>query len=231
MKTDRSAEKRRWTVAIGAGVVLTALAGALFRVPRAPVVPPAGPRPGIVLAPAESLEETALHDPAPLFEPTQWNSRPALPARDPGVAIASYPPAYRFPTAGLGLPLPNDVPAGLAAALATDSPGNQLLGLGRTGAEVPALAPRGAFVRVVAAGTGSPILALPLAGARPPEGVFWRPLEFLAEVDATGLVGPLVLSGPSNVDSVNAYFQEYLVRGFRVGDRLLPGFYHIWVGP
>jgi hypothetical protein len=93
------------------------------------------------------------------------------------------------------------------------------------------MAPRGAFVQIVAAGTGAPILALPLAGARPPEGVFWRPLELLAEVDATGLVGPLVLSGPSNVDSVNAYFQDYLVHVFRVGDRLVPGFYHIWVGP
>lgn len=231
MKTDRSAEKRRWAVAIGAGVVLTALAGALFRAPRTPAVAPAGPRPGIVLAPAETLEETALHDPAPLFEPTRWNSRPALPARDPGVAFASYPPEYRFAPAGLTLPLPNDVPARPAEALATDSPGNALLGLGRTGAVVPVAASRGAFVQIVAAGTGAPILALPLAGARPPEGVFWRPLEFLAEVDAAGLVGSLVLSGPSNVDSVNAYFQDYLTRVFRVGDRLAPGFYHIWVGP
>ena len=236
MQTEESAEKRRWLVAVSAGVVLTALAGALF---RAPVTPPAGrpaaPHPSLVLAPADTLlrEETALHDPAPLFEPTEWNSRPEPPARDPGIAFASYPPEYTYSPDHLSLTLPSNVPARPAEALVADSPGNPLLGLGRTDTPVPVMAPRGAFVEIVAAGTGISVLSTPLADARPPEGegVLWRPLEFLAAVDATGLVGPLVLCGPSNIEAVNSYFERYLTQVFRVGDRLAPGFYHIRVGP
>jgi len=233
MKSDASAEKRRWTVAIGMGVAAILVFGSLFRAPRPRALPAPAARPSVILAPPDTLlgEETALRDPAPLSLPTEWNSRPAPPERDPGVAFASYPPETRFTTDALALVLPNDVPPKPAEAQLSNSPGNPLLGLGRTDAPVPVLSARGGLLEIAAAGTGEPVLSAILADAHPPEGVFWRPLEFIAAVDAAGLVGPLVLSVPSSSDSVNAYFEGYLAQTFRVGERLAPGFYHLRVEP
>jgi hypothetical protein len=59
----------------------------------------------------------------------------------------------------------------------------------------------------------------------------WAPLEFLATVEAAGLVAPLTLTGRSGVDEVDAFFRNYLVRTFRLGERLPPGFYRITVSP
>jgi hypothetical protein len=233
MKADPRTERRRWLAAAAAGAVLTAGVAALFRAPGPFAPPPAAPAPWIFLANADSLlrEATALHDPAPLFLPTEWNSRPAPPTRDPGVAFSSYAPDYHFPTDGLAVALPRDLPANFADALADNPPGNPLLGLGRSDAPVPSLRPRGAFVEIVAAGTGATVLSTALPDARPPEGVLWHPLEFLAAVDAAGLVGPLVLTGPSDVDAVNGYFERYLTQTFRVGERLSPGIYHLRIAP
>jgi hypothetical protein len=233
MQAGAPGEKRRWLVATGGGVGLTLLLAGLFRAPAVPPAPPPASRPKIVLAPPDTLlrEQTALLDPTPLFLPTKWNSRPAPPQRDPGVAFASYPPAYHFGTDALGVALPQDVPARPVEALLGDVPGNPLLGFGRTDAPVPALSPRGGFVEIVAAGTGTTVFSGVLPDAHPPEGVLWQPLEFVAAVDAAGLAGPLVLTGPSDADGVNAYFERYLTQTFRVGERLAPGFYHIRVGP
>jgi len=233
MTTEASAEKRRWVAAIAAGVVATVLLAGLFRAPPSAARPAPAVKPTIVLAPTDPLlkEEMALHDRAPLFLPTEWNSRPAPPRRDPGVAFASYPPDLRFAVDGLPLSLlPNDVPARPADELVDNPPGNPLLGLGQTDAPVPVLAPRAAFVEIAAAGTGAPVLSGVLAGAHPPEGVLWRPLAFIAAVDAAGLVGRLVLAEPSDVDAINVYFERFLTQTFRVGKRLDPGFYVIRVG-
>ena len=234
MKTEASAERRRWVVAIGTGLVVTVLLGALARVPPAPAARPPAARPTIVLAPPDALrrEETSLRDPAPLFLPTPWNSRPAAPQPDPGVAFKSYPPEPRFSPESLAIRLPSKVPASPAEALVADPPGNALLGLGRTDAPVPVLAARGAYVEIAVAGTGNPVFSGILEGAHPPDGgAFWLPLEFIAAVDAEGLVGPLALAKPSNLDDINRYFADYLSGTFRVGERLAPGFYRIWVGP
>jgi hypothetical protein len=233
MKSDASADKRRWMVAIGAGVVATLVFGTLFRAPRPPASPPPAAKPAVTVAPPDTLlgEETALRDPAPLSLPTEWNSRPAPPERDPGVAFSSYPPETHFATDALALALPNDVPAKPADARLSNAPGNPILGMGRTDAPVPALGARGGLLEIAAAGTGEPVLSAILADAHPPDGVFWHPLEFIAAVDAAGLVGPLVLSVPSSSDTVNAYFEGYLAQTFRVGDRLAPGFYHLRVEP
>jgi hypothetical protein len=56
-------------------------------------------------------------------------------------------------------------------------------------------------------------------------------MEFMAAVDASGLVGPLVLTVHSDVAEVDAYFGRYLAETFRIGQRLEPGFYRICVGP
>jgi hypothetical protein len=234
MTTEASAAKRRWAVAIAAGAAVTVLLGLLARAPRTPAPLPAAAKPKLILAPADTLrrEETALRDPATLYLPTPWNSRPVPPPRDPGVAFASYPPEPRFALEGLGVQLPDEAPLRPADVLISHPPGNPLLGLGRTDTPVRALASRGAYVEIAAAGTGERVFSGVLAGAHPPDGgALWQPLEFIAAVDAKGLVGPLALAEPSNVDAINGYFDDYLTVTFRVGERLAPGFYRIWVGP
>jgi hypothetical protein len=147
------------------------------------------------------------------------------------VAFASYPPNLHFPVEGLALPLPSAGPEQPAEALASDPPGNRLMGIGRTDGTAPVLPARGAYIEVTAAGTGSAVLTAELPGAKPPEGTLWQPLEFVAAVDPAGLVGPLVLAERSDVDAVDAYFERYLTRSFRIGERLPPGFYLVRVGP
>jgi hypothetical protein len=56
-------------------------------------------------------------------------------------------------------------------------------------------------------------------------------MEFVAAVDPAGLVGPLVPTVRSGVEEVDNFFQNYLARTLRVGERLAPGFYRICVGP
>jgi hypothetical protein len=70
-----------------------------------------------------------------------------------------------------------------------------------------------------------------LADARPPAAAQWRPMEFIAAVDPSGLVGPLVPTSRSGADDVDTYFGHYLADTLRVGQRLAPGFYRITVGP
>ncbi len=238
MKADAQDAKRRWLWAGGGGALLTLILSILFRAPSpAPAAPrPARPTVGWVHfggGSGDSLlnEQTALHDPTPLFLPTARNARPPDPQRNPGVVFASYPPNLLFPVEGLALPLPHAGPDQPAEALAADPPGNRLMGIGRSDVPVPTLPARGAYIEVTAAGTGEAVFSAELPGAKPPEGTLWQPLEFVAAVDPTGLVGPLVLTVRSDVDAVDAYFERYLTRTFWIGKRLPPGFYRVRVGP
>lgn len=149
---------------------------------------------------------------------------------------ASAQPKLR---ASLDLPEPVRVPATVSEALIGGSPGAVALGFGRTGEPVEALPSRGALVDIVAMGTGR--AALPpqamaqiqslAAGAKPPSGREWHAMEFLAAVAPAGLASPLTLTVRSDVDDVDAYFQNFLVKTLHVGERLAPGFYRISVGP
>jgi hypothetical protein len=188
------------------------------------------------VAPAGSVltEEAELFDRTPLFLPTKWNSaEKELPSRDPSGGFTGYPDKL-FHTGDdldLGLPPPISVPHKLPDALAANPPGDPVLGIGRTGFMPAALPPRGAYVEIAAAGTGRKVFARAMADARPPGDGSWQPMEFLVAVDAAGLVGPPVLTTPSGQEAVDGYFLHYLADTLRVGDRLLPGFYRITVGP
>jgi hypothetical protein len=227
-----------WVLASVAGIGAILLAGLLFREP-APARPgriPAPVRPSVGLAPADSVltEEADLFDRTPLFLPTKWNSaEKELPSRDPSGGFTGYPDKMFFTRdeLDLGLPPPIAVPPRLADALGENPPGDPYLGIGRTGYSPVRLSTRSAYVEVAAAGTGQRVFARALDGAQPPGDGGWQPLEFLVAVDASGLVGPPVLTAPSGQENVDAYFRRYLSDVLRVGDRLTPGFYRIAVGP
>ena len=242
MRTPAQSERRRWIWAgLGAiAVVLVFLM--LFRVPveppekrgsavitgRAPVaaVPQVGFR---RVAP----EEAALVDPTPLFLPTSWNTAQkevALPKV--GGAFADYPARFTYDEMEFRSLAPKkDSDVDVSGALALNSPGVALLGIGRSPVDLPALSRRSAFYEVAPAAGGRVVLAEALAEAKPPGAGAWEPIEFLAVVNAAGLSAPLVPTIRSKLEEVDAYFASYLTQHVRIGAKLAPGVYRIWVGP
>jgi len=168
-----------------------------------------------------------------LFLPTEWNtSQIEVKLPESGGVLAPYTAKLNFPESELKPFLPSSVtaPANPAEALMISPPGSRFSGLGRSDATVEPLLGRGAFLEVTSAGTGRRVLGEALVLARPPVSSGWQALEFLAAVDAAGLVS-LDLTARSGVEDVDVYFSRYLAQTVRIGARLPPGFYRICVGP
>ena len=218
--------------------------------PMPPATAPARPRPVVQLAKSGTAdavlaEELVLGDMRPLFLPTEGLSVTLPePRREPGKTFLDNETLkLTFGEADLNLDrgLPpvatiNGQPAQSAAALdalATEGAAGPLAGFGRdpraAGGALPA---RGGFVAVVSVATGHQVWAESLpAEARPAGSKPWQPVEFVASVDAAGLTAPLVVTTSSEVEEVDAHYRNFLARGYRIGDRLPPGFYRITVGP
>ncbi|HTO03765.1 MAG TPA: hypothetical protein VL069_08685 [Opitutus sp.] len=241
---DSAASRRRWLIAGLGGVLLMILLLGLFGVPAAPhdnkrsideVAPPAA----VDLAWNDNellKEEVVLRDPTPLFLPTRWNASEdalALNApREPGGSFQDYAPHFTFPETDLKLNfLPAvEKPAKPADAFAMDRTNRQLLGLGQTDRTVEPLRARGGIIQVLAAIDGQ-VMQEWVFERQPPEHGIWQPLEFLVAVDRVGVVRPPVLTESSQVAVVDQFFQDYLVNGLRIGERLGPGFYRVSIGP
>ena len=58
----------------------------------------------------------------------------------------------------------------------------------------------------------------------------WGPLEFMAAVDAAGLVRPLVATARSGT-AADGFFGHPVGGTSGSGNWLPPGFYRVWVGP
>ena len=234
MKPAGARSSRLWAAASVAGVVALVWVAFQIRLPSPPLAPPAPARPSVALVDPVEIQGTMLRDPTPLFLPTEFNSsRKDYVPREPGGAFAGFPAILTFDVSELRLPLPPAaaVPNSPAEALAGDPPGAPFLAFGRTDIVLQPLAPRGVYVEITDAGTGRTVFGRPVPDARPPSQAPWKPMEFMAAVDPAGLVGPLVLTVHSDVADVDAYFGRYLVENLRVGQRLQPGYYRIWVGP
>lgn len=230
-------------VAAGAGWV------ALFSVPRLapPVIARKTAAPAVKFAdpsPANPLirEATAMRDLAPLFLPTERNATlEQLPRRMAG-SLDVEPTKFTFPEAELRLdkelPLAatlNGRPLAAARpidALAESIEASPILGFGRNEVEIAPLSGRGGFVEIAASATGAIVLgeALPIEVGAPTTKP-WQPLQFIASVNAAGLVGPLILAERSGVEEVDQHYRNYLVQTFRIGERLAPGIYRVTIGP
>lgn len=181
-----------------------------------------------------------MRDLAPLFLPTEYNAVPTpLPELEPGRNYFERDPGTRWKfeanKAALQLPVPVQAPASPIDVVAETLP-PLAAGIGRTDATVPPMQPNGGHVDVFAGDAHESVLQVTL----PPDTsgpialrgpVAWKPLEFVAAVDAAGLTGPLVLTRGSGVEEIDNHFRNFLAGAFRLGDRLPPGFYRIVVGP
>jgi hypothetical protein len=242
--------KIRWAIAASiAGTVIVAMT-MIFSLPPPPR--PAIPG-GAKLAPVQLArpaggdevlkDEALIRDLRPLFLPTAFNAHLPEPRREPGRSILDDERLQLDFTEGeprFARDLPpvavlNGRPADEAKALdmlALTDGDLALAGFGRRVRKVQPLEPRGGYVEVVAVSTGKSVLAEALpASLGPPGGKAWEPMEMFAAVDAAGLAVPLVVTEGSRVDEVDAHFKRVIAQGFRIGDRLPPGFYRIVIGP
>lgn len=196
-------------------------------------------------AAAQLLRERAdLFDPTPLFFPTEWNygqssygqrPLPETMRRQPEQVFGGFPPNYTFTEQNIraygaeSVALPERLVDVLAQG--NDKP---LAGMGQIDVQRPALPERRAFLEVIGLSDGQIILSQLLSNISIPRQDF-GPLEFLVVVSSSGIIGEPVLmngSGLEEVDEgVDAFFRGYLVKSFRLGERLNPGRYRVLVGP
>src|SRR5258708_28653758 len=231
-------------IAGGAGLVIFVGVLASFRSPiTKPLVPPIVPKPfaniarlGSVEASSVALREQAeLFDPTPLFLPTEWNYEQrdlprGLQGR-PENTFRDFPEKLSFAEANPELKLnpPPALPTSPAQVLASEVR-DPFLGIGREEVPITGLEPRPAFIEVKALGATQAVLRQVLDKAHPP-GTDWAPLEFVAAVDASGLLGQPMLTSSSGAEEVDAYFGTFLSQNFRVGERLESGFYRLVIRP
>lgn len=226
---------RPWIWASISGVIALVGVAYLIRVPGPEILPPRPEPPSVRLVDPGVIMGTMLRDPKPLFLPTEFNSsrRDYVPT-EPGGAFAGFPSKLTFSESELSLILPPSaaVPASPAEALQGEPPGAPFIGFDRADPVMEPISPRGAYVEIIEAGTGKTVFGKPIGDAHPPvTSLPWQPMEFIAAVDATGLVGAVVPTTRSGVSEVDSYFAHYLAETFRVGQRFSPGFYRISVGP
>jgi hypothetical protein len=226
---------KTWTWVSVLGVLVLGGLTFLITVPQLPPAPTQAPaEPAVGLVDPVVIRGTMLFDLTPLFLPTEFNSsRKDYMPREPGGAFAGFPFKHTFDEVELALNLPTaaDLPESPADALVGDPPGAPFLGFGRGDLKMEPVAPRAAYVEISEAGTGRDVLSEAVSDAHPPSSAPWKPMEFVAAVDAAGLVGPLIPTVHSDVAEVDAYFGRYLTDNLRIGQRLAPGFYRICVGP
>jgi hypothetical protein len=255
---SRFLQARDWSVAVlGSGavalvfVLLLELPVHVVHRDRDLPSPPLGPPLRVSWTGSEPevsvVQSAKLLDPSPLFMPTPLSvSNKRL--MDRGLAdkfpVLTSADSLKFSAADLklaDLPPPILVPADPAAGLAAYPPGNLAMGLGRTDQEPVPLPKRQAWVEITAAGSGKTVLRAELAPGAVPglPGSNWEPVCFAANVNASGLVGSVILmpAPPADggfsalgADTVEE-LAKYLERTLGLGLRLKPGFYRISVGP
>jgi hypothetical protein len=184
-------------------------------------------------------ESLALFDKGMLFLPTEFNSSaPALPAsfrREPGHALEAIPPQLVFPQYEMKVVLPEPIQTptdAVQVARVGDGP-NPFFAMGRINFSYTPLRSRLALLEVLQARTGRTVLSAPL-NPMPQEkfpAVDWQPLEMVVAVEPAGLVGEPTVTSGSGFEEVDRYFRDLLLRQFRLGARLPPGFYTLRIGP
>jgi hypothetical protein len=235
--------KRRVWVGLGCALVVTAAWWRWSQLQvRAVASLPAVKQPAVVLTgigvagqDQAMREQAALFDPAPLFFPTEWNygQRP-LPAglrRQPGQVFESFPAKASFTDQDLKL-------AAFEAAPTPEKPadvlgqgnGSPFAGMGQVDIQREPLPERSGFVEIRGFKSGKVIMEQALVGILVPRPDY-SPIEFIVAVSAAGVVADPVLATGSGWEEVDAFFRTYLVKSFRVGERLNPGRYRVFIGP
>ncbi len=188
-------------------------------------------------------ERTEYFDPTPLFFPTEWNfGQSALREsvrRQPGDIYGGFEAKLTFPDQNINRynAEATAAPGRLVDVLAQ---GNEAPfgGIGHVDNLRPALPERSGYIEVKNLSGGQMALEQTLIGLTLPH-VDFAPLEFLVAVGSAGIVGEPVIvqwispdvTGVSDSEEVDAFFRSYIVKTLRLGERLSPGRYRVWIGP
>lgn len=243
MRIGKIEVKRRVWVGLGCALVATVGWWGWTRTHR-PVAsaPAAAPQPFVRFVGAgntktdQILRERAdLLDPTPLFFPTDWNyGQPALPdrlRRPPGQVFGSFDPKFTVDDQNLKTYGSESAraPEKLADVL---TQGNEapFAGIGHIDTVRAALPERVGFLEVRSFLGGNVIIEQALTDLALPR-LDYAPLEFVIAVGSAGVVGNPVLATGSGWEDVDAFYLSYIVKTFRVGERLKPGSYRVLVGP
>jgi hypothetical protein len=243
MRIGKLEIKRRVWVGLVAAIAVTGIWWTMARVkPSVAAVVAPRPAPFVRLATVGSgrgdqvlREQAELLDPAPLFFPTERNfgQRPLRESmrRQPGQVFSSFPENITLGAQQIKIygNEPAVVPERLADLFVQ---GNEapFAGMGQIDVPRTVLAVRSAFMEVRSLGTHDNVIHQSLDNVALPRTDF-APLEFLAVVSSAGLVGDPVLVSGSGWEEVDGFFRSYLVKTFRLGERLSPGRYRVVVGP
>ena len=186
------------------------------------------------------LQQVELYDTMPLFLPTPINnSDPNLSTtmrHEPGSAFKPIPPKpifVEYEKLNIALPDPIIVPGNPVEALHIGETANPIFTFGLINYPYTPLPVRLAFLEVLQTKTGRTVLAEPLSaqksGGLP--AVDWQPLEMVVAIETTGMVGEPTVTAGSSFEEVDDYFRAFVVKQFRLGARLPPGFYTLRIGP
>jgi hypothetical protein len=234
--------KRRVWVGLSCALAATALWWGWTR-NRRPVAAAAAPGPqpfmrfvgaGNSISDQILRERADLLDPTPLFFPTEWNygQRPLPEGRlkQPGEVFGSFEPKLTVGEQNIAnygaeaTPIPEKLVDVLVQG--NEAP---FAGIGQVDAPRSTLAVRAGYLEVRDQISGNVITSQQLSGLTPPRTDF-APVEFLVIVGSAGLIGEPVLTSGSGWDEVDNFFRIYLVKSYRLGERLRPGHYRVSVG-
>lgn len=233
MKTLAS-EKLRW---LAAGFATTIIGFGLlfwFEVPSASTDHAAGSSPLETLVVQRVVaDEAALLDKTPLFLPTSWNTSikdVSLPAT--GGVFADFPSAFAFNEGdhSFGV-LRADQEGFNGAILNVEGPNSAFLSFGQKAQNLQVTRRAVGYLEVYSAKDGIAVIREALTLDLPSGTINWSPIELMAVVSAAGLVGPPISITRSGLEEVDLYFADFLVKVFRIGEKLSPGVYRIVVGP
>ena len=182
------------------------------------------------------LEEHAEYfDPTPLFLPTKRNfGQGPLPTgvvKQLGQVFRDFEPKWRFvesvpPEYGV---TKDEGGGSLSEVLArgNDAP---FAGLGAVDSTTKPLGQRKGYMEVKSLKSGLLSLSGELEGIDffP---VDYAPVDFVVAVASIGLVGDPVLITSSGQEDVDVKLKDYLVKTYRIGERLAPGRYVVSIGP
>jgi hypothetical protein len=180
-------------------------------------------------------ERASLYDPTPLFFPTEWNyGQRQLPAglrRQPGQVFGSFEPKYTFdgPAMKVYGAESSPAPEKLSDVLVQ---GNEapFAGFGQIDVTRSTLEARAAAMEVRELGSSKIAISQSFAEFKSPR-LDYAPIEFLIVVGSAGIIGDPVLTSGSGWEEVDSFVRGYIVKEFRLGQRLTPGRYRVVVGP
>jgi hypothetical protein len=227
-------EKLRW---LAAGFATTIIGFGLlfwFEVPSASTDHGAGSSPLETLVVQRVVaDEAALLDKTPLFLPTSWNTSikdVSLPAT--GGVFADFPSAFAFNEGdhSFGV-LRADQEGFNGAILNVEGPNSAFLSFGQKAQNLQVTRRAVGYLEVYSAKDGIAVIREALTLDLPSGTINWSPIELMAVVSAAGLVGPPISITRSGLEEVDLYFADFLVKVFRIGEKLSPGVYRIVVGP